>query len=109
VVRVAFGLRPPRNTKDFFGPWQRQVDYKLRSYVCVGASAIIRSIWFSRNDVIFDKKRIYSYLQVIFSTTYWTRFWSILEKENDKPTLKWECRMLETASMEIFAKRVAVF
>jgi hypothetical protein len=29
--RLLFGLRPPRNTKDFLGPWQRQVDSKLPS------------------------------------------------------------------------------
>ena len=44
VVQVAFGLRPPKNTKEFFGPWQGQVDSKLRSQVCVGASAILWSI-----------------------------------------------------------------
>ena len=70
VVQVAFGLRPPKNTKEFFGPWQGQVDSKLRSQVCVGASAIVWSIWLSRKDVIFYKKRIYSYLQVIFRATY---------------------------------------
>jgi hypothetical protein len=40
VVQVTFGLPPPRNTKDFFRPWQKQVDSKLRSQVCVGTSAI---------------------------------------------------------------------
>ncbi|WVZ96112.1 hypothetical protein U9M48_041791, partial [Paspalum notatum var. saurae] len=53
------------------------------------------------NKVIFDKKRFHSYLQVIFKATYWARFWSLLQKANDKPFMKWVCRALETMSIEM--------
>jgi hypothetical protein len=55
----------------------------MRPQVCVGVCAIFWSIWLCRNDVVFYEKRLYSYLQVIFRTTYWTRFWTILQKEKD--------------------------
>jgi len=71
----------------------------------MGSSAILWSIWLFRNEGIFDKKKqLYSYLQVVFRATYWTRFWIALQKKNDKPLLKWACRMMETVAMEIFAK-----
>jgi hypothetical protein len=76
----------------------------MRSLICMGTSAILWSIWLCRNDVTFDKKRLYSYLQVIFRATYWIRFWNILQKECNRSPLKWARRTLETLAMEVFAK-----
>jgi hypothetical protein len=76
----------------------------MRPQVCVGVCAIFWSIWLCRNDAVFDEKRLYSYLLVIFMTTYLTRFWTILQKEKDRASLKHSCRILETVSMEICAK-----
>ncbi|WVZ93022.1 hypothetical protein U9M48_039045 [Paspalum notatum var. saurae] len=55
--------------------WNGDDDPNMRPLLCVGASAIVWSIWLCRNDCVFDRKRLYSYLQVIFIGTYWTRFW----------------------------------
>ncbi|WVZ55695.1 hypothetical protein U9M48_006322, partial [Paspalum notatum var. saurae] len=41
---------------------------------------------------------------VIFRGTYWTTFWSQLQKEDDRNHLKWACRLLETVAFEMFAK-----
>jgi hypothetical protein len=32
----------------------------------------------------------------------WIRFWSLLQKE-ERPQIKWVCRVLETTIMDIFA------
>jgi hypothetical protein len=68
-----------------------------------GNKCIFWSIWLCRNDVTFDGKRLYSYLQVIFRATYCTRFWSTMQKNCNKKLLKWACRTLETMAMDIFA------
>ena len=70
---MAFGLQPPIDLEDISGVWFQQIGQHMRSLICVGTSAILWSIWLCRNDVTFDKKRLYSYLQVIFRATYWTR------------------------------------
>jgi hypothetical protein len=53
---------------------------------------------------VFDKVIAQSYLQVIFKATYWTRFWSLLQKEEDRLSVKMGCRIIETAAMEVFAR-----
>lgn len=53
----------------------------LQSQVSVGVSAIFCSIWLSRNAVVFDKKKIYSYLQIIFRATH--VFLPILRKKRN--------------------------
>lgn len=81
-----------------------KVDPKLQSQILVGASAIFWYMWLTRNDIVFDKKNCYSNLQVIFSVTYYTRLWSILQNEADQLNLKQACRMMEIIAMEIFTK-----
>ena len=61
------------------------------------------AIWLSRNDLVFDKDVVPSYMQVIFRGTHWTRFWSLLQQEEDRPVLKTGCIMPETMVIEIFA------
>ena len=104
IVLVAFGLTPPSNVSCFVSTWFEQVDSNMRPLLCVGVSAIVWSIWMCRNYCIFDRKRLYSYLQVIFRGTYWIRFWSLLQKEDGRNHLKWACRLLETVAFEVFAK-----
>jgi len=52
--------------EDLSGVCFQQTGQHMRSLICVGTSAILWSIWICRNDVTFDKKKLYSYLQVIF-------------------------------------------
>lgn len=39
------------------------------------------AIWCARNDLIFEKKQVISFMQAIFRKAYWLRFWSLLEHE----------------------------
>jgi hypothetical protein len=52
----------------------------------------------------FFMRILYSYLQVIFTTTYWTWFWTILQKEKDRLSLKHAFHMLESEAVEVCAK-----
>ncbi|CAN6353842.1 unnamed protein product, partial [Urochloa humidicola] len=45
----------------------------------------------------------YGHLLVIYRGTHWTRFWSMLLKEEEGPQVALGCRVLETTVMELFA------
>jgi hypothetical protein len=87
-----------------FTGWLEGIDRKLKSQILVGASAIYWTIWLTRNDIVFDKVATPSYLQAIFRRTYWTRFWSQLQKEENHHLVKMGCRTIETVMMEVFAR-----
>jgi hypothetical protein len=76
----------------------------MKSLILVDASAICWGIWLTWNNMIFDKTVALSYLQVIFRGTYWTRTWSLLQKEEDRQIIMMGCRNLETTAMEVFAR-----
>ena len=54
--------------------------------------------------IVFDKILAPSYLQVILRGAYWARSWSILQKEEDRHSMKKRCRSIETIAMEVFAR-----
>jgi hypothetical protein len=61
-------------------------------------------IWLSRNDVIFDKTPIKSFMHVLYGGTHWLCFWSHLENDDeDKEKVTMACQKLETVAMELFA------
>ncbi|CAN6182020.1 unnamed protein product [Urochloa humidicola] len=103
IVQVCFNLSPPTSVDYMFNGWLSGINRKLKSQILAGASAMCWAIWISRNDVVFDKGLVPSYLQVLFRGTYWTRFWSLLQKVDDRPAASMGCRMLESAAMEVFA------
>jgi hypothetical protein len=103
-VSLTFGLRAPYSIEDLFSLWLQGIDPKLRLKILVGAVAICWAIWTSRNDVVFDKTPIKTYMQVLYRGTYWCRFWALLQKrEEDAKDIKDGCRQLETLVMQIFA------
>jgi len=104
IVQVSFNLIPPTSVHNLFTGWLDGVNRKLKSQILVGASAICWTIWLTRNDIVFDKILAPSYLQVIFRGTYWTRSWSLLQKEEDRHSMKMGCRSIETIAMEVFAR-----
>jgi hypothetical protein len=86
-----------------FNEWLGGVNRKLKRQILAGAIAMCWAIWISRNDIVFDKGIVPSYLQVLFRGTHWIRFWSLLHKEQDRPSFKEGCRLLEFIAMEVFA------
>jgi hypothetical protein len=49
-----------------FGRWINQVGGKLRRQMLAGAYAFCWAIWLSRNDLVFDKTPIKSFMQVLY-------------------------------------------
>jgi hypothetical protein len=87
VLYITFGLQTPSTINHMFETWILNINGNMRKLILVGIGAILWGIWLSRNDVIFDKSSILSYMQVIYRATHWTRTWSIFQKEEDRQKL----------------------
>jgi len=80
----------------FIGSLQ-ELNRKIKSQIFVGASAMCWALWLTQNDVVFDKAVAPSYLQIIFKGT-------LLQKEEDRHIMKAGCRIIETTTIEVFAR-----
>ena len=68
---MATGLTPPKSISHMLGYWLTGVNKKDRLLIFVRATALIWAIWYTRNDLIFEKKQVTSFMQVIFRGAYW--------------------------------------
>jgi hypothetical protein len=66
VIQLTFGLGPPNNIKNVFGAWVHNTNSANRQLLFVGIGVMFWAIWLNRNDVVFNKTLISSYMQVIF-------------------------------------------
>jgi len=64
-----------------FNSWLSNQSKKIRNFIWVEVAAVCWAIWRCRNDIIFNKIKVNSILQVIFRGTYWLRFWAQLQRE----------------------------
>ena len=60
IFHCASGLSSPNNAFHMFGSWVQGLPNILQSIVLLGAAAICWSIWLCRNDLVFEKKNVYS-------------------------------------------------
>jgi hypothetical protein len=104
IVSITFDFRKPRSISDIFGAWLKGFRYKQRICVLLGVAAVCWAIWLSRNDVVFQRSKPNSCLQVIFRSAFWIRSWSILTKEEERRSLLLGSRRLEMTALEIFSK-----
>ena len=74
---LATGLTPPKSISHMLGHWLLGINNKDRLLIFVEATALIWAIWCTRNDLIFEKTQITSFMQVIFRGAYWLRFLSL--------------------------------
>jgi hypothetical protein len=104
VIQITFGLSIPLNIKHVFSEWVQRMNEKDKKLLYVGLGAMVWSIWLSRNDLVFNKTPISSYMQVMFRVTYWTRTWAVFQKEESQRFLRMACWLMETLTMGIFTK-----
>jgi hypothetical protein len=52
-----------------FNDWLGEINSKWKCQILAGAIAMCLAIWISRNDVVFDKSIVPSYLKVLFILT----------------------------------------
>ena len=79
MVHWIFCLRPPRNVAHRFGGWSKLGQQKHNLLLLTGATALGWVIWLTRNDLVFNKCQLKTFLQVLFRVTYWLRFWAPLQ------------------------------
>ena len=63
------------------------------------------AIWGCRNDVVFNKMKSNSIMQIIFRGAYWLRYWAQLQRdETAKDVLSKISKKLEVIALEISNK-----
>jgi len=92
TVHITFGIRPPTSIANLFGSWLLGLDPKLRDQIWLGAAALCWAIWMNRNDMVFNKAKANTFIQVIFRATFWIHQWSMLHNEEKRPFFKEGCR-----------------
>ena len=66
IISIATGLTPPRSISHMFGNWLANQSKKIRQLIWIGVAALYWAIWRCHNDIVFDKIKIHSILQVMF-------------------------------------------
>ena len=85
-----------------FNSWLSNQSKKIRNIIWVGVAAVCWAIWRCRNDIIFNKIKVNSILQVIFWETYWFCFWAQLQREvHVKDAFSSLSRLLETVALDL--------
>jgi len=88
-----------------FGTWLCNQSMKLREVIWVGVAAMCWAIWRCRNDVIFNKLKTNSIMQIIFRGAYWLRFWAPLQRDDQiRDFLSSISKRLETIALEVSNK-----
>jgi hypothetical protein len=86
-----------------FSFWLNQVGGKLKRQLLAGATTFCWAIWLSRNDVVFDKSLIKSFMHVLYMGTHWLWFWSQYESDDqDKERITMVRQRREMMVMQIF-------
>ena len=90
------------NINHIIGSWTSNSDLRYKKLLLTGTSALLWSIWLTRNEVAFNHKPIPSIVQVIFRGTHWFRFWRLLQKKQTHQQILDVCQALEVMAMEVF-------
>ena len=79
------------------------VDLNIKNLIITCVSALCWAIWISRNDLVFDKTQMLTYLQVLFRGTHWLRLWAQLQRSEEAADLiRNACQHLEMVAMQFF-------
>jgi len=87
----------------FFVNWSKRGSNTHNSLLLMAATALVWTIWITRNEVFFDKCRPKTFLQVLFRGTHWLRQWARLQRcEVLKDQLLLAGQFLETSALHFF-------
>jgi hypothetical protein len=103
ITQIGSTLYPPQSVANFFGSWLNGVDRRYKTFIRVGAIAIIWSLWLCRNDKIFHDTNS-SCLQVIYRSTALLRSWSLLQKPESRDLFMEVSTRLEDVAKDIFSQ-----
>ena len=103
AVHILFGISPPSNMDDLFIRWSKLLNKKYNSLLLTAASALCWAVWITQNEVVFDKCRPKSFLQVLFKGTHWLRQWARLQRHDDlRDQLSLAAQHLESSALQFF-------
>ena len=104
IVHMAFNLTPPNNITHLFGNWLRGVSKTDKVPIRVGVCALLWAMWNIRNDYIFNKAKIHSFMQVIPMTTHWIHMWSYLQSTERRNEMVSGCNRLDTVARDLYTQ-----
>jgi hypothetical protein len=70
AVQVTFNIGVPNSVTHLFNEWANGLGLRVKKFFLIGASAICWALWTSRNDLVFDKCPMKTYMQVLYRGTY---------------------------------------
>jgi hypothetical protein len=102
LIHLTFDSSPPMNVTNLFGNWLNNFDKKDVEQIRVGVCAIVWALRNARNDHIFNKQKVKSFLQVILMATHWLRTWSYLQPVEQRDAMDFGCNCLKTVARDLF-------
>ena len=102
IIHMSFGLAPPTNITNLFGNWLKGIPKIVVKNIRVGVAAVLWTIWNVRNDLVFNKKKFTSFLQVIPLATHWIHMWSYLQPEDKRKVMVSGCNTLEMVAKDLY-------
>lgn len=106
MIFFAFGISSPSSIANMFGSWMSGLNKNLRSLGFLGVAATVWSLWLNRNDIVFEKERSPSPLQVIYTTIHWLCLWVVLQKDDQRTTLVEATQCLVRVAKAFFLPRL---
>jgi hypothetical protein len=104
TVNFTNNLPPPTNITNMFGNWLNGVDKQSKVLIRIGVSALCWSIWRCRNDIIFNNKKNFNFLQVIFSMVHWIQLWALLSPPEQRDVMASGCTRLQMVAQDILCR-----
>jgi hypothetical protein len=66
AVQVTFNIGIPTLVSRLFSGWANVLGYRVRKFFLTEASTICWVVWTSRNEMVFDKSLLKTYMQVLY-------------------------------------------
>jgi hypothetical protein len=86
------------NIDDLFVNWSKRVNKKYNTLLLMAAAALLWAIRITRNEIVFDKCKLKSFLQILFRGTHGLCQWHDL-----KDQMIYAAQHLETSALEFFS------
>jgi hypothetical protein len=104
-IQVVTGLLKPHNIGHMFNGCLRGVNKDVKLLLLLGGAVTCWSIWLSRNDIVFEKKKVVYPVQVIYLVTHWLLTWAILQKPDLQDTVVAVSQQLTLVAKDFFSPR----
>jgi hypothetical protein len=104
TVNFAYNLHPPTSITNMFGNWLVRIDRSNKACIRTGVTALCWSIWKCRNDIVFNKKIKFHFLQVIHMMAHWVQLWAYLLPLGQRDIMVSGCSQLQMVAQDILCR-----